>query len=126
VRSAKLEFGKTAENAAVKFLKTKGYEIIVCNYRNKFGEIDIIARQSGVICFIEVKARHSSYLGMPQEAVGIAKQRQMSKVAVNYLRERHFLGQAARFDVVALLYADREPEISLITDAFELDTKFTV
>jgi putative endonuclease len=121
-----LEFGKAAEDAAAEFLKAKGYKILQRNYKNKFGEIDIIAQQKDVICFVEVKARHSLALGVPQEAVTAGKQRQISRVAVNYLKFNHLLERPARFDVLALLYTNNQPQISLITDAFELSASFTV
>ena len=121
-----LEFGKLAEDLAAKFLVAQGYKILERNYKNKFGEIDIIAQQEGVICFIEVKARHSADRGLPQEAVSSRKQRQISRVAVNYLKLKKLLEHAARFDVVALLYVNSQPEISLITNAFELSANFTI
>lgn len=124
--SGNLEFGKTAENAAAKFLKAKGYKILERNYKNKFGEIDIIAQQEGAICFVEVKARHSLNLGVPQEAVTIRKQKQICRAAVYYLKSNRLLEQPARFDVLALLYANSQPEISLIRNAFELSANFTV
>ena len=124
--SANLEFGEAAENAAARFLKAKGYKILERNYKNKFGEIDIIAQQKGVICFLEVKARHSLDHGTPQEAVSLSKQRQISRVAVDYLKSRNLLEHPARFDVLALLYSNNQPQVSLIVDAFELSANFTV
>jgi len=121
-----LEFGRAAEEAAAKFLKAKGYKILVRNYKNKFGEIDIIAEQENVICFIEVKARHSLNLGAPEEAVSARKQRQICRAAVYYLKANRLLERLARFDVLGLLYAGSQPEISLITDAFELSANLTV
>ena len=53
----RLHFGKEGEKAAVKFLKKKGYRIIEKNYRNKTGEIDIVAEQDEVLVFVEVKSR---------------------------------------------------------------------
>ena len=124
--SVNLDFGKAAENAAVEFLKAKGYKILERNYKNKLGEIDIIAQLKGVICFVEVKARHTLNLGVPQEAVTARKQRQICRVAVYYLKSNKLLERPARFDVLALLYVDSQPEISLITDAFELNAHFTL
>lgn len=122
----KLEFGQLAEKAAVEFLRSNGYKIRECNYRTKFGEVDIIAQDKDVICFVEVKARHSLDLGSPAEAVCLRKQRQISKTAINYLKNCKLLESAARFDVVSLIYKDKVPEISLIKDAFELSTTFTL
>ena len=124
--SGNLEFGKAAENAAAKFLKGQGYKVIRCNYKTKFGEIDIIAKDKSVICFVEVKARHSKLFGEPAEAVSLAKQRQISKAAICYLKENNLLDRLARFDVLSLLYTDDLPEIDLIKDAFELNSGFTV
>ncbi len=121
-----LEFGKLAEIAAVDFLKNQGYKILERNRRTRFGEIDIIALDKKVICFIEVKARHSLDLGTPQEAVSFRKQRQIAKAAIGYLKTNHLLEQAARFDVVALLYKENLPQISLIKNAFELSANFTI
>lgn len=121
-----LEFGKAAENAAAKFLKGQGYKIIRCNYKTKFGEIDIIAQEESVICFVEVKARHSKLFGEPSEAVSAIKQRQISKAAICYLKENNLLERAARFDVVSLLYTHDLPEIDLVKDAFELSFGFTI
>ncbi|MFH0918020.1 MAG: YraN family protein [Candidatus Omnitrophota bacterium] len=121
-----LEFGKAAENAAANFLKARGYKILERNYKNKFGEIDIIAKLNGVICFLEVKGRHALNLGAPQEAVSISKQRQICKVAVSYLKLHKLLEHPARFDVLGILYVNSQPQITLITDAFELSANFTI
>ena len=115
-----LDFGKEAEDAAVKFLKAQGYKLLARNYKSKFSEIDIVADDKGVICFVEVKARHSALFGSPGEAVSRHKQRQISKAALCYLKENNLLERSARFDVVTLLYEKELPEIELIKDAFEL------
>jgi len=49
--------GRFYENKAVEFLKINGYKIIKRNFRSRFGEIDIIARDNDYICFVEVKMR---------------------------------------------------------------------
>ncbi len=121
-----LDFGKEAESAAVKFLKAQGYKLLRRNYKTKFSEIDIVAEDKNVICFVEVKARHSTLFGSPGEAISAHKQRQISKSAICYLKENNLLKQPARFDVVTLLYKEDLPEIDLIKDAFELSPGFTV
>ena len=122
----KLKFGKDAEERAARFLESKGYKILKRNYKTKFSEIDIVAIDKGVICFVEVKARHSNLFGEPADAVTPAKQRQISKTAICYLKENNLLERSARFDVVSLLYSQDLPEIDLIKDAFELNSNFTV
>jgi len=115
-----LDFGKEAEDTAVKFLKAQGYKLLRRNYKSKLGEIDIVADDKGVICFVEVKARHSGLFGSPGEAISSHKQRQISKAAICYLKENNLFERSARFDVVTLLYEKEPPEIELIKDAFEL------
>jgi putative endonuclease len=55
VKTQKKEVGEKGENLACKFLKEKGFEILDRNYRQKWGELDIIARQDNWLHFVEVK-----------------------------------------------------------------------
>jgi len=119
-----LYLGKRGEEAAAGLLKDNGYKILARNYRTKLGEIDIIARDKGTICFIEVKTRQSERFGLPAEAVSYSKKRQISKTAVLFLKERKLLDKKARFDVVSVLYSKDRPRLDLIKDAFELDNGF--
>ncbi len=121
----RIELGKSGEESAADFLKTKGYRILFSNYKNKLGEIDIIAKDKDAICFIEVKTRLTDRFGLPQEAVSYIKQRQISKAALAFLKDKKLLDKKARFDVVSVIYAGGEPRIDLIQNAFELDKSFT-
>ena len=49
------ETGALGETVARKWLNDKGFSIVADNYRQKTGEIDVIAKQSTVIHFVEVK-----------------------------------------------------------------------
>ena len=120
----RLRLGKCGEEIAVDFLKEQGYEIIARNYKSRFGEIDIIARDKDTLCFVEVKTRHSKEFGSPEEAVTAFKQRQIAKSALAFLKERALLNKKARFDVVSINYSKDTPQKNLIKDAFELDAHF--
>jgi putative endonuclease len=102
-------------------LKKKGYRIIEQNYVCKLGEMDIIAKEKDTLAFIEVKTRTSMDFGPPQLAVTEFKQRQLSKVALNFLKEKKMEDVKARFDVVAILFSPEGEEIELIRDAFDLN-----
>ena len=119
-RREKKELGKKGEEKALRFLKKKGYRIIEKNYVCKMGEMDIIAKDKDTLTFIEVKTRTSAEFGPPQLAVNSSKQRQLSKVALNYLKEKQLEEVRARFDVVAILLGQKGEQIELIRDAFEL------
>ena len=47
--------GRKGEDLAASFLNQQGYRLLVRNYRQRYGEIDIIARDGACIAFVEVK-----------------------------------------------------------------------
>ncbi|MBM4276913.1 MAG: YraN family protein [Deltaproteobacteria bacterium] len=116
----KKELGKKGEEIALRFLKKNGYRILEKNYICKMGEMDIIGKEKDTLVFIEVKTRTSTEFGPPQLAVNSRKQKQLSRVALNYLNEKRLKDVKARFDVVAILLRQKEEEIELIRDAFDL------
>ncbi len=114
-----LSAGKLGEALALKYLKKKGYRIVETNYRCALGEIDIIAVESRVVVFVEVKSRRTDKFGPPQAAVGIQKQRKISMLAKNYMKEKRIEDAKARFDVVSVMLGLEKPKIELIRNAFE-------
>jgi len=114
------QFGEICEAIAVEHLKKHGYRILEQNYRTKFGEIDIIAKDKGAIVFIEVKARRSYRFGNPKWAITPKKQRKISMVALYYLKATKLRDVRARFDVVAIHPIQGDQSIEIIKNAFEL------
>jgi len=112
--------GKEGEELAAAYLARAGYRIVQRNYRCVFGEIDIVAWEGKTLVFAEVKSRRTEAFGAPQVAVGPAKQDKISKIALNYLSEKHLCRHPARFDVVAVKLLPGGTQIELIRDAFEL------
>ncbi|MBI5682576.1 MAG: YraN family protein [Deltaproteobacteria bacterium] len=120
MNDARITLGKTGELAAISFLQRHGLKIIEQNYKCRYGEIDIIAKDKDIIAFVEVKTRKNLSCGIPQMAVDLRKQRQMSKVASHYIRCRRAVNIPARFDVIAINLADGPAKIEYIKDAFEM------
>ena len=120
----RISLGSKGEELAADLLRNNGYKILYQNYKTKLGEIDIIARDKDIICFIEVKTRSSDRFGFGSEAVSRIKQRQIAKSALYFLKEKRLLDKRARFDVVSLDCSSEEPKLDLIKDAFELDENF--
>ena len=114
------EKGKQGEDIAAACLRKDGYRIVERNYRCRYGEIDIIAMDAGNVVFVEVKSRKSDHFGSPEEAVGITKQKKISKVALNYLQEKELTGHNARFDIVAVRFMPQGNRVNIIKDAFDL------
>lgn len=109
------EVGNQFEDVAAAYLEDVGYVILERNYRDRLGEIDIVAKDGRYLVFVEVKYRMNLEKGDPAEAVHVQKQRKIRNAARGYLY-RHHLGEdvPCRFDVVAIL----GQEIRLIKDAF--------
>ena len=105
--------GGKGEYSAIKYLENNKYKIVETNYKNKVGEIDIIARQKDCLVFIEVKARQTKQYGLPSEAVDARKQRKIRLVAEGYLIKCKEIPQC-RFDVIEIL----GDEINHIQNAF--------
>lgn len=118
--------GKAGEKLASTYLQELGYKILDCNYRQPFGEVDIIAEDDGTLVFVEVKTRVGTSFGPPFESVTARKQRQLSKVALAYIGRHGMADRPARFDVVGILFAAPEssaagtPRVELLKDAFNL------
>jgi len=114
--------GAGGEEIALEFLKKNRFKLVVKNYRCRYGEIDIIARDPGnVLCFIEVKTRSSQSHGTPQEAVTLKKQGQIGKVALEFIQRYKLEKNHARFDVVAVNLLPAGHTVELIQNAFELN-----
>lgn len=80
------ELGKFGEEISIEYLRKNGYKILARNFRmGRYGEIDIIAEKEEILTFIEVKCRATCKYGNPAEAVTLAKQKKIKKVAEYYL-----------------------------------------
>ena len=99
--------GASAEHDAARFLERRGLAIVARNYRTRFGEIDLVARDGETLVFVEVRLRSSARFGGGAESIGAAKRRRIVAAALHYLMGVRPQPRC-RFDVVTL---DRgEPE----------------
>ncbi|MSS63991.1 YraN family protein [Velocimicrobium porci] len=116
-RLNKRKIGTKYEEIAVCYLISKGYKIIERNYRNLYGEIDILAKKDSTLLFFEVKFRSDGSYGDPLEAVNHWKQKRISKAALYYYAKNGYAKNLpCRFDVIAI-YGDGT--INHIENAFE-------
>jgi len=116
----RLDLGKAGEDFALKKIKKLGYRCIERNYRCTLGEIDLIAKHGECLVFIEIKTRRGRDTGYAKEAVTYRKKRQISKAALNYMKEKKCCDTKSRFDIIAVSINHGIPEIEVIQDAFEL------
>jgi len=99
-RQAARRRGEEAEERAVRFLARQGLQVLARNYRTRFGEVDVVAREGATLVFVEVRARASGAWGGAAASVDARKQRRVVAAARHYLAR---LGRepACRFDVLA-------------------------
>ena len=113
--------GSSAESDGAAWLQRQGFTIVERNVGSRFGELDIVARESETLCFIEVKARQTERFGAPAEAVTLDKQRRISRCAQYYLARKPYDGYC-RFDVLAMTAEAGNWRFELFRDAFATST----
>ena len=127
--------GEIGEALAARFLFKNGYRLILSNFkvpigRNRrdalvSGEIDLIAFDDDVLCFIEVKTRSSDEFASPLSAVDLRKQRQIIRTAKVYRKIFHLAGINFRYDVVSVILPETSrPQIELFKN-FWTESKFS-
>ena len=81
--------GRRGEEDAYFYLRRRGYTIIARNYRspNHRGELDLVGWDGDVLCVIEVKTRTTRDIKPAEAAVDRQKQRELSLVARDFLRQ---------------------------------------
>lgn len=115
--SNKSNIGKSGEKLAANFLKDLGYEIIATNWRFSYYEIDLIAKDESQIVVVEVKTRTSDKFTTPEELVDKKKRNNLIKAAEAYIFNTDYMGEL-RFDIITIIYVNKEPNIVHIKDAF--------
>jgi len=109
---------------ARRFLRRRGYGIVRRNYRGRHGEIDLVALDGDILVFVEVKTRAQDHYGDPLEAVDRRKQRQIARVAEEFVEEHRLHDRPIRFDVVGVRRRGWRWEVELVRDAFEVEGSF--
>ncbi|MBR3689817.1 MAG: YraN family protein [Eggerthellaceae bacterium] len=98
------ELGLRGEEAAVRYLQRRSYDILDRNWACFAGEADIVARDGdGALVFVEVKTRTDTRKGFPAESVTARKRSRYEKIALAYLAEYDEVDIAVRFDVISIM-----------------------
>ena len=66
--------GTWGEALVADYLRGRSYRLVAHSYRCRFGEIDLIAWDGDTLCFVEVKTRTNTRMGLPREYVTAGKQ----------------------------------------------------
>lgn len=117
--SEKQHRGFAEEAAAEALLVEHGYRLVDRNVRAGRFEIDRVAWDGDVLCFIEVRYRRSHRWGRAEETVGPTKRHRLVRAATSYIHRRFARWPMVRFDVVAVTGEGEDREVRLIRGAFD-------
>jgi len=95
-------FGAAGERAAERVLEARGMRVVARNARTRFGEIDLVLRETAGYVFVEVKTRRASSFVSAAEAVDRRKARRIAALAEAWLAHHGERGAAWRIAVIAL------------------------
>ena len=114
--------GSWGESVAADYLRKKRYSVLECNYKTRYGEIDVIAKKKNTVVFVEVKMRKSADFAQAREFVDYYKQKRLISSAEYWIAVND-LDMQYRFDVIEI-YAPqgietKSPEIVHWEDAFQ-------
>ena len=115
----RIALGKTGEDLAVAELERRGYAIVARRWRNRAGEIDIIARDGETLVFVEVKAREDHDFGDAAESVTMRKRRTIVRLAKTYVVEQRWIDRPCRFDVVTIHRDAGRSVVTVYPNAFD-------
>ncbi|MEV6275852.1 YraN family protein [Nocardia sp. NPDC051832] len=103
--------GARGEELAAQYLQATGWTIVGRNWRCRFGELDLIAQDSTVTAFVEVKTRRGLGFGRPEESVTFGKRRRIRQLALLWLHEQDGPYRQVRFDVISVLLLPGEQPV---------------
>lgn len=113
--------GRWGEAQAAAYLRKKRYTILAANFKCRFGEIDLIARNRHYLVFVEVKTRRSDSYVQAREYVTASKQQRLRSTALFWL-SCHETDLQPRFDIIEVYAPEgtetKYPEIRHIENAF--------
>ena len=112
--------GNRGEAEVAKYLRKKGYVLLASQWRCRFGELDLVAKdKQGTICFVEVKLRGAGSIALPREFVDQRKQARLRTAAASYL-STHEMEATARFDVAEVYQENNGTlRVEYLENAFE-------
>ncbi|HJR06607.1 MAG TPA: YraN family protein [Pyrinomonadaceae bacterium] len=132
--SAHLALGERGEALAAAHLERAGYTLVAANFKLPVGrnlrgaiinaEIDLVAYDADVLCFVEVKTRASDWFAAPEQNVDRRKQRQIARAARVYRRTFGLNAAPYRYDVVSVILPPPDEETPFPNPRIELLRNF--
>ncbi|MGV9712354.1 YraN family protein [Gordonia sp. NPDC003424] len=102
--------GRLGEDLAAAHVTGLGWRVLDRNWRNRYGELDLIAADGSTLVVVEVKTRASRVFIDPVTAVTPLKLARMRRLAAVWLAENGHGWERIRFDVISIQLDPRDPE----------------
>ncbi len=113
IQYSRSDLFKIGEDLAVKHLVSTGYTLVCRNYRQTYGEIDVIVEKNQRLIFCEVKTRSYHSISRALEAVSFSKQKKLTKTAQSYINQNpQFHNHQFQFDIIVVLF---EPGLDIFS-----------
>jgi putative endonuclease len=94
--------GAHGEAIVARWYEERGYAVLDRNWRTRTGELDLVVGARALVVFCEVKARTTNDFGSGVEAVGVAKQKRIRRLAAEWLAQARLGPRQVRFDVASV------------------------
>ena len=107
------DLGVFGENIACTYLSRHHYSIIARNVYSRFGEIDIVAEDNGVLVFVEVKTRYCTPEDGLLSVLSVRKRRALHRASLDYIANKSEVSTYRywRYDLVVIILSKVHPKI---------------
>ena len=96
-----IQRGRQYEDLALDYLLGQGLELVARNYSCKWGELDLLMQEQGVLIIVEVRYRSNDRFGSTVESITAKKQAHIVAATKHYIMSNN-INQPIRFDVLAI------------------------
>ena len=112
--------GDLGDDAAARYLESRGYRVLERNWRYRQWELDLICRDGDTVVFVEVQTRAAKTMGIPADGLNRKKQARLVKAASQYLTRNNLWDEPCRFDLAAVIDTGTSMDVEHIENAFDL------
>jgi putative endonuclease len=116
--------GRRGEQAAFFYLRRQGFIVTARGWRSgqARGDLDLVAWEGNVICFVEVKTRTTRAVATAEASVDEDKRRVLRRLARHYLRQLPKQDVPVRFDILSIYFEkEKAAEFEMFRGAFGWD-----
>ena len=114
--------GNLGEDAAARYLESRGLRVIERNWRHRQWELDLVCRDGDTLVFVEVKTRRAGGMGSPADGLTRAKRARLVKAAGQYLTKHDLWDAPCRFDLAGVTDTGSSLDVEHIENAFEAES----